>query len=56
MTIYNVHYVNGRGERSWTRLPIRTKGRGRKTQVLRAMARIYGAHLTRVIEIGVARV
>jgi hypothetical protein len=55
MTVYNVHYVNGRGEASWTVLPLRTKGVKRKLQVLRAMARIFGPHFQRIIEIGVAR-
>lgn len=50
---YIVQYERHTGEISTTTLPVKTKGRGRKAQIARAMRRIFGD--VRVIMIGVAK-
>lgn len=51
--MYMVRYKTWSGQESWTRLPLKTRGKGRKAQVVHAMTRIFGP--VTVLEIAVAR-
>ncbi len=51
---YVVRYIDGQGQDRWTRLPVKTAGRGRKVQIVKAMHRIFGKHVT-ILEIAVSK-